>query len=103
MQANDIVGKWRVISKIGQGSYSEVYSAHDEHDHLVAIKVERESMLHCLVMPCSLPLVTLPPDVRDTLHHEQLVLKRMQKYPFVCRRLYYGYVAAPCPFRPASF
>lgn len=77
LQRNDIVDyRWRINNKIGQGTYSEVYSAvacdTGKAWSAVAIKAEKDH------------------EARPQLPLESEVLLRLQKYPFFCRHLFFG-------------
>eukprot|EP01087_Luapelamoeba_hula_P019133 TRINITY_DN6297_c0_g1_i3.p1 TRINITY_DN6297_c0_g1~~TRINITY_DN6297_c0_g1_i3.p1 ORF type:complete len:863 (+),score=103.72 TRINITY_DN6297_c0_g1_i3:290-2878(+) len=67
LTANDIIkGRWKIIRKIGQGSFGEIYSGGDIHtNELVAIKVERVDSR------------------RKVLKLEVAVLKKLQICPWV--------------------
>lgn len=72
--AGEIVAKkWRVAEKIGEGTFSQIYSAFCvDSDDKVAIKVEAPSAL------------------KPVLEWESTILKSLQKCPYVCRYYYHG-------------
>jgi serine/threonine protein kinase len=64
--------RFKLILKIGQGSFGEIYSAEDVTcNQIVAIKFEQQS-------------------VRAVLKSEILVLKNLQNCPHVCRYVHCG-------------
>ncbi|TMW64695.1 hypothetical protein Poli38472_011575 [Pythium oligandrum] len=69
-----IAGKWKVFEKIGEGTFSQIYSAFDPQKSAerVAIKVEAPSSL------------------KPVLEWESTILKNLQKCPYVCRYYYHG-------------
>ncbi|GLD96987.1 hypothetical protein PINS_up005670 [Pythium insidiosum] len=68
-----VASKWKVVEKIGEGTFSQIYSAYSvENDERVAIKVEAPSSL------------------KPVLEWESTILKSLQKCPHVCRYYYHG-------------
>ncbi|KAG3027478.1 hypothetical protein PC120_g5405 [Phytophthora cactorum] len=68
-----IAEKWKVGEKIGEGTFSQIYSAYSiESRDKVAVKVEAPSSL------------------KPVLEWESLILKSLQDCPYVCRYYYHG-------------
>ncbi|KAJ0411595.1 hypothetical protein ATCC90586_004245 [Pythium insidiosum] len=68
-----VANKWKVVEKIGEGTFSQIYSAYSvDNDERVAIKVEAPSSL------------------KPVLEWESTILKSLQKCPHVCRYYYHG-------------
>jgi serine/threonine protein kinase len=70
-----IADKWKIAEKIGEGTFSQIYSAYSlDSGKRVAIKVEAPSSL------------------KPVLEWESIILKSLQDCPNVCRYYYHGYV-----------
>ncbi|ETL36428.1 CK1/TTBK protein kinase, variant [Phytophthora nicotianae] len=68
-----IAEKWKIGEKIGEGTFSQIYSAYSiESRDKVAVKVEAPSSL------------------KPVLEWESLILKSLQDCPYVCRYYYHG-------------
>ncbi|CAI5721195.1 unnamed protein product [Peronospora destructor] len=68
-----IAEKWKIGEKIGEGTFSQIYSAYSIESHdKVAVKVEAPSSL------------------KPVLEWESLILKSLQDCSYVCRYYYHG-------------
>ncbi|CAI5735541.1 unnamed protein product [Hyaloperonospora brassicae] len=68
-----IAEKWKIGEKIGEGTFSQIYSAYSIGSRdKVAVKVEAPSAL------------------KPVLEWESLILKSLQDCPYVCRYFYHG-------------
>lgn len=68
-----IAERWKIVEKIGEGTFSQIYLAFSVHDNKrVAVKVEAPSSL------------------KPVLEWESSILKSLQDCDHVCRYFYHG-------------
>lgn len=74
LQAGEVIAdRWKIVEKIGEGTFSQIYLAFSVHDNKrVAVKVEAPSSL------------------KPVLEWESSILKSLQDCDHVCRYFHHG-------------